>query len=138
MGIERVKKLSWSRPNMQSGSYEIDINEISNQLMLAFPGKSITLLSPFEIKMDSSIFSRTVIRFMHNNDGKYYNRSGLLTMNSNAIRWWPTIFAGLLIATFILAIPICILLFFDWIHTQRRFGNKLDKFFAMKGFIKRR
>ena len=56
---------------------EININEISNQLMMSFPGKSITPISQFEIKMDSSVFFRAVIRFMQDGDGKYYSRNHL-------------------------------------------------------------
>jgi len=122
---------------MQSGSNELDIGEISNQLMMNFPGKSITPISPFEIKMDSSIFYRSVIRFMHDQNGKYYSRNGLLSMSLNTIRWGPFLIAVLFSFSILLAIPIFFFICFDWLSSHRRFGNKLDKFFTLKGFIKR-
>ena len=122
---------------MQSTSTEMDINNISNQLMMNFPGKSITPISPFELKMDSSIFYRSVIRFMHDENGKYYSRNRLFSLSLNTVRWGPVVFAFILSFSVVLAIPIFFFICFDWLSSHRKFGDKLDEYFTQQGFVQR-
>ena len=122
---------------MEDTNNQEDINQISNSLMMNFPGKSITPISPFELKMDSSVFYRSVIRFMSDNENKYYSKDDLFSMSLDTVRWGPFIFACILSFTGILAIPVIGFMFYDWLRTHRDFGDKLDQYFAQQGYIKR-
>tara|TARA_B100000401_G_scaffold296870_1_gene203584 strand:- start:75 stop:452 length:378 start_codon:yes stop_codon:yes gene_type:complete len=122
---------------VQTEVNEININEISNQLMMSFPGKSITPISQFEIKMDSSVFFRAVIRFMQDGDGKYYSRNHLFSLSLDTVRWGPTIIALLLSFSVVLSVPIIAFMIYDWLQTHRWFGEKLDQYFAQQGYLRR-
>lgn len=71
---------------MDNKNNQADVNNISNNLMMNFPGKSITPISPFEIKMDSSVFYRSVIRFMSDGGIKYYSKNDLYSMSLDTVR----------------------------------------------------
>lgn len=127
----------WKPVEIENSSSELDISSVSNQLMMNFPGKSITPISPFELKMDSSICYRSVIRFMHDNEGKYYSRNRLFSLSLNTIRWGPLIIIIVLSFSIVLAIPCFFLICFDWLSTHRKFGKKLDDYLTSQGFTQR-
>lgn len=122
---------------MDDKNNQADVNNISNNLMMNFPGKSITPISPFEIKMDSSVFYRSVIRFMNDGEVKYYSKNDLYSMSLDTVRWGPTIIASILALTGVLAIPVIGFMLYDWLRTHREFGHKLDQYFAQQGYIQR-
>ena len=87
--------------------------------------------------MDSSVFYRSVIRFMSDDENKYYSKDDLFSMSLGHGKMGPFIFACILSFTGVLAIPVIGFMFYDWLRTHRDFGDKLDQYFAQQGYIKK-
>lgn len=115
----------------------IDIQQISNKLMLNFPGKTVTPVSPWEIAIDASHMSRYVVRFGITDKGEpFYSRTHFFNLNLRTIRWGAVIVFILLALTgigLVIAIPWFLI---DMVR-YRNFGNKtLDPFLSESGYNK--
>jgi hypothetical protein len=117
--------------------YDIDVSQISNKLMLNFPGKTVTPVSPWEVAIDASHFGRYVVRFGKTDDGdKFYSRTHFFTLNLRTIRWGAVIILVILVATGI-GLVIAIPWYLIDIVRYRNFGNKkLDPFLNEMGYGK--
>ena len=115
----------------------VDVVQISNKLMMNFPGKSVTPVSPWELAIDASHLGRYVVRFGKTDDGEsFYSRTHFFTLNLRTLRWGAALVLGILAVTgigLVIAIPWYLI---DVVR-YRNFGNKqLDPFLNELGYSK--